>query len=97
MPIVETSLLKVAFQIEKLITNQNKWFEPYLVISTSTETNFAKVLVKEFKVTQKSLVSFRIQVPLKQADNNQSQDNIFKSSRLMLHEIIDSNDEKKEN
>lgn len=46
------------------------------------------MLAKEFKVTQKTLISFCIQVPLSQNEDKSKQENIFKSSRLMLHEIV---------
>lgn len=57
---VETLLFKCAFQIQQFLTSQNKWVEPYLMVYQPMEGNSAKILAKEFKVTQKTLISFCI-------------------------------------
>jgi phosphoribosyl-dephospho-CoA transferase len=50
------------------------------------------MLSKEFLVTQKTLISFCIQIPLIPIENSEKQENVFKNSRLMMHEIVESSD-----
>ena len=60
-----------------------------MVEYTSDMNNRVQLILREFKVSQKTLVSFCLQVPPLQANG----ESIFKNSRLMLDEIIDSEDQ----
>lgn len=67
---------------------------------SSSSDNWVEMNVRDFKDAQKTLISFCIQVPpAKSANESQSEkskvpkESIFKNSRLMLHEIVDSDGE----
>lgn len=60
----------------------------------------SSIMMKEYKTTQKTLISFCVQVPLVKHNseemfekNDKPVESIFKNSRLMLHEIVTSEDE----
>jgi len=60
---VETLLYKAAFSFSDFLRKQNRWIEPTLTMFSSSEENRAKILAKEFLVTQKTLISFCLQIP----------------------------------
>jgi hypothetical protein len=88
----ETLLFKAAFSFEDFFRKQNKWVEPSQVMFSACEDSYGRVLAKEYLVTQKTLISFCLQIPLIPAGDTGKPENIFKSSRLMMHEIVDSDE-----
>lgn len=66
---IETLLFKVAFPFEDFLHNQNKWIAPSLNLFSTCDDNSARVLAKEFRVTQKTLVSFCLQIPMLTGEN----------------------------
>ena len=97
-----TSLLQCQIQMEDMISNKAVPYQPQLIYLTSNNDNWAEFNVRDFKDAQKTLISFCIQVPPpKSSSDLQSMDktprvpkeSIFKNSRLMLHEIVDSDGE----
>ena len=75
-------------------------FRPQLIYLSSSSENLVEINVRDFKDAQKTLISFCIQVPpCKPVDDAAEEkskvpkESIFKNSRLMLHEIVDSDGE----
>lgn len=96
------TLLQCQIQMEDMISNKGEGYQPQLFYLTSHSDNWAELNIRDFKDAQKTLISFCIQVPpAKPANDGNSLDksprvpkeSIFKNSRLMLHEIVDSDGE----
>ena len=79
------------FQFNDLFTSMSphKPLQPSLVTFRSDPDSTCTLSLQPFKTTQKCLISFCIQVPLKKenGEGNKSE-SVFKGSRLMMHEII---------
>lgn len=82
-------LYRAQFNFEDVIQKKNTPLKPNVVEFTNDASNRVQLILREFKVTQKTLVSFCLQIPPLQLNNTES---IFKNSRLMLDEIVDSGD-----
>ena len=60
----------------------------------SSKNNRVELSLREHKLAQKHMISFSLQVPLpEEPANSGPKESIFKNSRLMLHEIVDAEDE----
>lgn len=72
------------------MNDKHKWMAPIQVQKFSKGfSDMAQVMVKEVQVTKKTLISFCVQIPPIALFSGSKPESIFKSSRLMLHEIVD--------
>lgn len=86
--------------MEDMLSSKGTGLRPQLIYLSSSNENSVEMGVRDFKDAQKTLISFCIQVPPAKAAGEAPEDksrvpkeSIFKNSRLMLHEIVDSDGE----
>jgi len=80
--------------MEDMLQHKGDGFKPSLVYNSSSPDNWVDINIREFKDAQKTLISFCIQVPPAASKNGgRPKESIFKNSRLMLHEIVDIEDD----
>ena len=80
--------------MEDMLSHKGTGFKPSLVYNSSSPDNWVDINIREFKDAQKTLISFCIQVPPTASKNGgRPKESIFKNSRLMLHEIVDIEDD----
>ena len=93
-------LLQCQIQMEDMVASKGVGYKPQLIYLSSSADNSVEISVRDFKDAQKTLISFCIQVPPTKSANEPHaekskvpKESISKNSRLMLHEVVDSDGE----